>query len=108
MARATGSFLKEYNIHKKVGQYVSWFSIVRGSVDAKPGGAMTVLSEQKFFDGMTDCHIKLVSLGGSGDFNATIGPIEGSIVPLPLVRVYGKVSSEKDGLRQVNVESLRI
>jgi hypothetical protein len=75
--RATGSFLEEYNIHTKVGRYVSWFGIVRGMVDAKPGAAMTLLLEQKSFDGMTDCHIQLVSLGGSGDCNATIDPIEG-------------------------------
>jgi hypothetical protein len=29
-------------------------------------------------------------------------------VPLTLVRVYGEVSGEKDGLPRVNVESLRI
>lgn len=50
----------------------------------------------------------LVSVGGSGDFNATLGPIEGTISPLTLVRVYGKVSGEKNGLPQVNVEYLRV
>src|SRR5271163_1251012 len=107
-AQATGSIMKEYSIHKKAGQYVSWFGVVRGIVDAKPGGAMTLLLEQKFFDGMTDCHIMLVSEGGSGDFTATIGPIDATIVPLSLVRVYGTVSGEKDDRPQVSVEYLRI
>jgi hypothetical protein len=61
--RVTGSFLKEYSIQEKRNHYVSWFGIVRGIVDAKPGGIMTLLLEQKFFDGMTDCHILLVSIG---------------------------------------------
>src|SRR6202035_1142565 len=106
--RTTGSFQKEYNIQKKRNQYVSWFGIVRGIVDTKSDGTITLLLEQKFFDGLTDCHIMLVSLGGSGDFTATVGPIEGSIVPLTLIRVYGEVSGEKDGLPQVNVEYLRV
>lgn len=106
--RETGSILKEYDVHKKRNQYVSWFGIVRGIADTKPDGTMTLLLEQKFFDGMTDCHIMLVSFGGSGDFNATLGTIEGTVVPLTLVRVYGKVSGEKDGLPQVSVEYLRV
>jgi hypothetical protein len=106
--RATGSFQKEYNIRNKRNQYVSWFGIVRGIVDTKSDGTITLLLEQKFFDGLTDCHIMLVSLGGSGDFNATVGPMEGSVVPLTLIRVYGEVSGEKDGLPQVNVEYLRV
>lgn len=102
------SFTKAYSIQKKQDHYVSWFGIVRGIVDAKPDGATTLLLEQKFFDGMTDCHIMLVSLAGSGDFHATLGPIQESILPLTLVRIYGKVSGEKSGVPQVNVEYLRV
>ena len=46
----------------------------------------------------------LVSIGGSGDFHATIDPTDATIPPLSLVRVYGKVSAAMDGLPQVNVE----
>lgn len=106
--RQTGSFLQAYSIHKKVKHYVSWFGIVRGILDAKPGGTMTLLLEQKSFDGMTDCHIMLVSVAGSGDFHATLGPIDGIIPPLALVRVYGTVSGEKDGVPQVDVDYLRV
>src|SRR5208282_549163 len=106
--QVTGSMMKDYSIKKKQGQYVSWFGVLRGIADAKPGGTMALLLEQKFFDGLTDCHIMLVSIGGSGDFHATIGPTDATIAPLSLVGVYGKVSAEKDGLPQVTVEYLRI
>lgn len=106
--RTTGSFMAEYSIQKHVNHYVSWFAIVRGILDTKPGGAMTLLLEQKYFDGLTDCHIMLVSVTGSGDFHATLGPIEASIPPLALVRIYGTVSTEKDGVPQVDVEYLRV
>lgn len=43
--RETGSFLKEYSIQKKQSQYVSWFGIVRGIVDTKSNGTMTLLLE---------------------------------------------------------------
>jgi hypothetical protein len=106
--RATGSFAQEYSIHKKRNKYVSWFGIMRGIVDAKPGGSMTLLLEQKFFDGLTDCHIMLVSIYGAGDFHATLGPIQGTIAPLSLVRVYGKVTGEDGGIPQIAVDYIRV
>jgi hypothetical protein len=106
--QATGSFTAEYDIHKKQEKYVSWFGIVRGALDAKPSGSMTLLLEQKYFDGLTDCHIMLVSHAGSGDFQATLGPIDGEILPLTLVRVYGKVDSEKNGVPHLAVEYVRV
>src|SRR5882672_544516 len=89
--QATGSFMAEYDIHKKKNKYVSWFGVVRGITDATPDEKLTLLLEQKAFDGMTDCHIMLVSTSGYGDFKATLGPVEGTIPLLSLIRVYGKV-----------------
>lgn len=106
--QATGSFLGEYDIHKKQNKYVSWFGIVRGVLDAKPDGSMTLLLEQKYFDGLTDCHIMLVSHAGSGDFQATLGPIEGVIPALTLVRIYGKVDGEKNGVPHLAVDYVRV
>lgn len=106
--RSTGSFMEPYDIHGKQGRYVSWFGIVRGILDAKPDGTLTLLLEHKFFDGLTDCHIMLVSHAGAGDFKATLGPIEGTISPLSLVRVYGKVDGEMGGIPHLPVEYIRV
>src|SRR5262249_9759660 len=53
---ATGSFMEPYSIHKKKDKNVAWFAIVRG-VAPEPGSEnrFSLLLEQKFFDGLTDC-----------------------------------------------------
>jgi hypothetical protein len=68
--RVTGSaFTKPYRIQGKKGHFVSWFGIVRGISHPQPdGNQLSLLLEQKYFDGLTDCHIMLVSSTGSGDF----------------------------------------
>lgn len=106
--RTTGSAFQGYDIHGKQGKYVSWFGIVRGVVDAKPDGGITLLLEQKAFDGLTDCHIMLVSHAGLGDFQATFAAVQGTILPLMLVRAYGKVDSEKNGVPHLAVEYVRV
>lgn len=105
--RVTGSMFKTYDIHDKVKHYVSWFGIVRGIVNGADG-TTTLLLEDKFFDGMTDCHIMLVSREGDGDFNAVVSRPEASFTPLTLVRVYGRVSGKKDGIPQIDAEFLRV
>lgn len=97
-----------YSIHKKEDKYVSWFGIVRGVLSAKQDGSMTLLVEQKFFDGLTDCHIMLVSQSGGGDFHANLDRISETAPLLSLVRAYGKVTSEKEGVPDVSVEYLRV
>jgi hypothetical protein len=106
----TGSFMQPYSIHHKKDTYVSWFAIVRGMTrDEKDGSRVRLLLEQKYFDGMTDCHIMLVSVKGDGDFLADL-ETEGiaSIPPLALVRVYGKVLSEEGDVPAVAAEYLRV
>ena len=106
----TGSFLEPYSIHGKKGKYISWFAIVRGmSKDPDVANRYHLLLEQKYFDGMTDCHIMLVSIGGSGDFSATLDAAEASsIPPLSLVRAYGKVTDEANGSPAVETEYVRV
>lgn len=106
----TGSIMEPYSIHHKKDRYVSWFAIVRGiTTDAKDGNRVRLLLEQKFFDGLTDCHIMLVSVNGSGDFLADVEAQQGaSIPPLSLVRVYGKVVSEEDDVPVVAAEYARV
>jgi hypothetical protein len=108
--RVTGSaFSKPYRIQGKKGHFVSWFGIVRGISPPQPDAkGLTLLLEQKYFDGLTDCHIMLVSTTGSGDFQATLEGKAESIPALALIRVYGKVSEEKNNVPEVAVEYVRI
>lgn len=107
--RETGSFLKRYDIHHKKGKFVSWYGVVRGISPAQQGGEKySLLLENKYFDGMTDCHIMLVSESGSGDFVAHVDGNAGTIPALSLVRVYGKVIDEKNGMPEIASEYIRV
>lgn len=109
--QVTGSAFdkKPFRIQGKKGKYVSWFGVVRGISPAVPDAKQySLLLEQKYFDGLTDCHIMLVAETGSGDFQATLEGSADSIPALSLVRVYGKVVSEENGLPQVKVEFMRV
>lgn len=103
-----GSFLEPYSIHGKQGVNVAWFGIVRGfTTDTE--NHYTLLLEQKFFDGMTDCHIMLVSASGDGDFKARVeSDGKTSISALSLVRVYGKVIQEENGLPILVADYVRV
>jgi hypothetical protein len=106
---ATGSFMKAYSIHGKTGKYVSWYGIIRGiTVSDQRKGEMTLLLEQKFFDGLSDCHIMLVSYSGGGDFRAILTGEPAAISALALVRVYGKVVRETDKIPEIAAEYVRV
>jgi len=107
--QATGSFLEDYRIRGRKQKYVSWFGIVRGITLPKgPGNAAELLLEHKYFDSMTDCHIMLVSMSGSGDFVARLQADPGNISALSLVRVYGTVVEEKDGVPVLEAQYVRV
>ena len=61
-----------------------------------------------FFDGMTDCHIMLVAKSGDGDFIAKLQVDPAQIPALALVRIYGRVTSEKARVPQVAVDYIRV
>ncbi|HKV60432.1 MAG TPA: hypothetical protein VJO16_00845 [Candidatus Acidoferrum sp.] len=107
--RATGSFMAPYEIQDKKGKYVSWYGIVRGISRSPSGGEkLTLLLEHKYFDGLTDCHIMMVSHSGSGDFQANLEGNGEAIPALALVRVYGTVVEEKDRVPQIAVDYIRV
>jgi hypothetical protein len=108
--RITGSpFVGSYRLQGRIGKYVSWFGIVRGiSNTYASGNNLGLLLEQKHFDGQTDCHIMLVSASGSGDFRATLEARPDAIPALSLVKVYGKVVSEENGVPQILVEYIHV
>jgi hypothetical protein len=106
--RTTGSFMEPYSIHGKQGANVSWYGIVRQTSSDKLNH-FDVLLEHKFFDGLTDCHIMLVSRGGGGDFHAMIETDgQASIPALALVRVYGKVVKEENGVPTLVADYVRV
>jgi hypothetical protein len=98
-----------YTMHGKTGEYVGWFGIVRGITPAAQGGGdVTLLVQHHFFDGMTDCHIMLVAKSGDGDFVARLKVDPARIPALALVRIYGKVTAEKDKVPELAVEYIRV
>lgn len=98
-----------YTMHGKAGASVAWFGIVRGITSpAEKGGDVTLLVQHHFFDGMTDCHIMLVAKSGDGDFVATLKVDPSEIPALALVRIYGRVISEKAREPQVAVDYIRV
>jgi hypothetical protein len=107
--RTTGSFSKRYDVHKKKGTYIGWYGVVRGITRPAAGdGHWQLLLEHKYFDGMTDCHIMLVSMSGSGDFRATVREQTLPIPALALVRVYGHVVRGEEGTPVIEADFVRV
>jgi hypothetical protein len=104
----TGSFLAPYSIHEKRGKFVSWFGLVRGITASENKRQLTLLLQHKYFDGMTDCHIMLVSNSGGGDFRATLETDAAAIPALALVRIYGRVTDEKNKIPEIAAEYVRV
>jgi hypothetical protein len=103
------AFGGNYTMHGKTGTYVSWYGIVRGITPAaQAGGEVTLLAQHHYFDGMTDCHIMLVAKTGNGDFVARLRVDPAAIPALALVRIYGKVTAEKNNVPEVAVEYIRV
>jgi|PlaIllAssembly_1097288.scaffolds.fasta_scaffold169294_2 hypothetical protein len=103
---STGSLLEDYDILKQHG-YVSWYGIIRGISEVE-GGRRRLLLEHKFFDGMTDCHIMLIDIFGSGDFYADIEAAEWTAPGLALVRVYGTIKEVAAGHPVLDAEFARV
>jgi len=84
-----------FSLRGHVGEFVSWFGIVRKAMPAifKPGG--TLLVENKYFDGAPDETLQTVSINGGGNFTAELTRFSQQIMPLMLVRVYGVVIREE-------------
>ena len=84
----------QFRLRGHVGQFVSWFGIVRDVVSTvgKRGGRLLI--ENKYFDGVTDEDPQIVSINGGGNFTADVTNLAEDL-PLTLVRVYGTVIGEE-------------
>lgn len=87
---------------------VSWFGIVREvtpNAIGKRGG--TLLIENKYFKGAGDEKLQTVSARGGGNFLAEVSNFSKELTPLMLVRIYGRVLREENGVPVVKVKFLR-
>lgn len=99
---------KDYALAGRTGQYTGWFGIVReSSYDAK-ANSTKLLVEMRYFDGLTDLHLQVVSCYGAGDFNVVVAGKAENIPLLSLVRVYGPVAKEEKGVPEVAAEFVRV
>jgi hypothetical protein len=57
---------------------------------------------------MTDCHIMLVSMSGSGDFAARVEASDVPVAALTLVRIYGTVTPQKNGIPMIAADFIRV
>jgi hypothetical protein len=105
--QSTGSAFEDYSITGKVGTGVSWFGIIRGLQEDAAANQTRVLVEMKYFDGLTDTHILCLSWNGAGDFVARVPGVGLDLELLSLVRVYGTVAAEKDGVPRVDATFVR-
>ena len=90
-----------------VGKRVVWFGIVREIKEDKDADTTWLVAEMKYFDGLTDMHLQIVSISGAGDFVVKIPGIGHKLKPLSLIRVYGKVSAETEGVPEVSADFIR-
>ena len=97
----------DYTMTGRVGDRIGWLGVVRGISEDAAKDETRLLVEMKYFDGLTDGHILCVSFNGAGDFVAILDGTNVGAKPLSLVRVYGAIESEKDGVPRVRAEFVR-
>jgi hypothetical protein len=90
------------------GEFVSWFGIVR-DIKPNPGERSgTLLIENKYYPGVTDCNTETISVNGAGDFETEITDIPADLIPLVLVRVYGAVKYDQRNRPVVQADYVRV
>ncbi len=101
---------EDYELVKQVDEYVGWFGIVRGNVFDESRGETRLRVEHKYFDGLTDLRLHIVSIYGAGDFDAVIpGKLSAAEIPLlSLVCVYGVVSRSEGGRVELKPDYVRV
>jgi hypothetical protein len=100
----------QYTLAGQVGEYVGWFGIVRGREFDAAAKQTRLTIEHKYFDGLTDLHMQVVSIYGAGDFTVIMpGDVtEREIPKLSLVRVFGKVEKGDGTLPVLKADYVRL
>lgn len=94
-----------FSLSDEIGEYVGWYGIVTKIEKHESKTLLTI--QNKYSNGTTDCHLQTVSIYGAGDFSASIDLESLEIPALSLIKVYGVVSQDEDGIPLVEVELLR-
>jgi hypothetical protein len=90
------------------GQFVSWLGIVRHIMRVGWPHHGRLLIQNTYFTGLTDCHTQTVEINGAGDFEADLLDLPDEVIPLVLVRVYGRVRGGNDGLPVIDADYVRV
>jgi hypothetical protein len=91
-----------------VGRRVCWFGIVREVQEDKARDNTVLVVEMKYFDGLTDLHLQVVSICGAGDLRAFLRGTGHKIKRLSLARIYGKVTKEDGTVPTVAADYVRL
>jgi hypothetical protein len=89
-------------------QFVSWWGIVRDIKRLPNGKGATLLIQNTYDDGQTDCNRQTVQIYGAGDFEANLTELPKDIIPLVLVRVYGVVTDERENRPVIKADYMRV
>lgn len=89
-------------------QFVSWWGIVRDIKRVPNGKGATLLIQNTYDDGQTDCNRQTVQIYGAGDFEADLTELPQDIIPLVLVRVYGVVTGEREKRSVIKADYVRV
>jgi hypothetical protein len=100
-------FQSGFQLRGHVGQFVSWFGIVREVIHEVSRCGGSLLIENKYFQMGEDKPPQTVSINGGGNFRAQLTSFTEDL-PLSLVRVYGRVVREDNGVPIVQAEYIRV
>jgi hypothetical protein len=89
------------------GKRVGWFGIIRRIEVEESLNRTRVLVESKYFDGLTDEDLQVVSIYGAGDFIADVPGTRHPLKLLRLARIIGVVESEEGHIPRVRAEYIR-
>jgi hypothetical protein len=98
---------KVENLLGNVDKRVAWFGIIREVREDKESDTTRLVVEMKYFDGLTDLHLQIVSINGAGDFAVKVPGTGHTLKTLSLVRVYGKVTGEREAMPEVAADFVR-
>ena len=97
----------KFQLRGHVGQFVSWFGIVREVESTIGRRRASLLIENKYFRGEGGGDPVTISIKGGGNFTAKITHLAANL-PLLLVRVYGTVVREENNVPVVQVSYIRV
>lgn len=97
-----------FKLYGHEGQFVSWFGIVRDIKRAEEQRGGKLIVQNTYAVGITDCQFQQIEISGAGDFVVELPDIPEDLIPLALVRVYGRVKNRDTALPTIAAEYVRV